>query len=88
MRVIEKFEAHREEVLDSWVKTASDPENRQQPQMARVMGEYMGAIGNKGVHIGDVYNSTANVQVNQKYASQYDPELEATLRAELGLDPV
>jgi hypothetical protein len=88
MRVIEKFEAHREELLDSWVKTASDSENRQQPQMARVMGEFMGAIGKNRIHIGDVHHNTANVQVLAEYAADYDPSLEAALRAELGLDPV
>jgi DNA-binding transcriptional regulator LsrR (DeoR family) len=84
----EKFSADREEQLASWLATSKNGESRAQPQMADVLLKAMGLGQKNGIHIGDVYNQTANVQVNAKYASEHDPDLEAKLRAELGLGRV
>jgi hypothetical protein len=56
--------------------------------MADVILKAMGLNQKGGIHIGDTYNQTANVQVNAQYAAEYDPQLEAALRAELGLGRV
>ena len=71
------------DVMGALAVTAKDPSNRSQPQAARVMGELAGVIGNK-VHIGDVHNNVANVQVNYS-VEDFDAEAHAQAMRQLGI---
>ena len=91
MRVAEKMQKRLEKVTDGLLDSAENPENRNQPQAAKVVGEW-GTVTGKQTHYGDKHTHIngdvkMNVDARQIVIETTPEEGEkklAELRARLG----